>query len=295
MPETPQTTAQRLAVRLSSPTTRHPSTGGTHPRGLSNAALITLVVLASCVAILLTMLLGAHTGTPQASSVPGQAKPVRALLDEQVLAARHAEKAADKLQAEIDSRRPAISRSVQRVTDLGEAEDLAWLREVISRAEAEAAAKKARIKAAREAARAAAAKEARQAAREAARAAAAKKARQATRQAARQAARAVTATDPGTLRDMARNEMLAYGYAASQWTYLDQLIMRESGWNPRAENPTSGAYGLPQSLPGNKMASIAPDWKTNPRTQIIWMLGYIKDRYGSPQGAWGHSQSVGWY
>ena len=71
--------------------------------------------------------------------------------------------------------------------------------------------------------------------------------------------------------------------------------MRESGWNPSAQNASSGAYGIPQSLPGSKMASAGADWATNPATQIKWGLGYIQDRYGSPCGAWGHSESYGWY
>ena len=71
--------------------------------------------------------------------------------------------------------------------------------------------------------------------------------------------------------------------------------MRESGWNPFADNPTSSAYGIPQALPGSKMASAGADWATNPVTQIRWGLGYIRDRYGSPCGAWAHSEANGWY
>jgi hypothetical protein len=70
---------------------------------------------------------------------------------------------------------------------------------------------------------------------------------------------------------------------------------RESNWDHRAENPSSGAFGIPQSLPGDKMASAGTDWRTNPLTQIEWGLGYIRDVYGSPCVAWGHSQSTGWY
>jgi len=61
-----------------------------------------------------------------------------------------------------------------------------------------------------------------------------------------------------------------------------------------AANP-SGAYGIPQALPGSKMASAGADWATNPATQITWGLGYITSRYGTPCGAWGQSQSAGWY
>ena len=69
---------------------------------------------------------------------------------------------------------------------------------------------------------------------------------------------------------------------------------RESGWRYNAEN-ASGAYGIPQALPGSKMASAGPDWQTNPTTQIKWGLGYIKGRYGSPCQAWAAWQAQGWY
>ena len=61
----------------------------------------------------------------------------------------------------------------------------------------------------------------------------------------------------------------------------------------RPSNSSSGAYGIPQALPGSKMASEGSDWQTNPATQIKWGLGYIEGRYGSPCKAWSHSQSVG--
>jgi hypothetical protein len=76
---------------------------------------------------------------------------------------------------------------------------------------------------------------------------------------------------------------------------LDALWSHESGWNHTAANPSSGAYGIPQALPGNKMASVASDWETNPATQIRWGLGYIRDRYGSPDAAWSYFQANGWY
>ena len=87
----------------------------------------------------------------------------------------------------------------------------------------------------------------------------------------------------------------SYGWGMDQWSCLDSLWQRESNWNPYAQNSSSGAYGIPQSLPGSKMASAGSDWQTNPATQIKWGLGYIDGRYGSPCGAWAHSQSVGWY
>ncbi|QYJ02656.1 lytic transglycosylase domain-containing protein [Nocardioides panacisoli] len=99
-------------------------------------------------------------------------------------------------------------------------------------------------------------------------------------------------SDPRTI---ARALMGDFGFSASQFGCLDSLWQKESGWNPAARNPSSGAHGIPQALPGSKMASAGSDWATNPRTQITWGLGYIQDRYGSPCAAWGHSQRVNWY
>lgn len=99
----------------------------------------------------------------------------------------------------------------------------------------------------------------------------------------------------GDPRDIARALMPQFGFGADQFGCLDSLWIRESQWNPAAHNPSSGAHGIPQSLPGSKMASAGPDWETNPVTQITWGLGYIRDRYGSPCGAWAHSESHGWY
>jgi hypothetical protein len=89
--------------------------------------------------------------------------------------------------------------------------------------------------------------------------------------------------------------MLKAGFGIDQFPCLDKLWKRESGWNHRASNAGSGAYGIPQALPGSKMASEGSDWKTNPATQIKWGLGYIEGRYDSPCGAWSHSQNTGWY
>lgn len=89
--------------------------------------------------------------------------------------------------------------------------------------------------------------------------------------------------------------LLDFGFPKAQWAYLDALWHRESGWNHLAENKSSGAYGIPQSLPGNKMAVVGADWKTNPETQIRWGLAYISARYGTPQQAWAHSERHGWY
>ena len=89
--------------------------------------------------------------------------------------------------------------------------------------------------------------------------------------------------------------MVQEGFKMDQWPCLDKLWKKESGWNYKARNPSSGAYGVAQALPGEKMASEGADWRTNPATQIKWGLGYIKGRYDTPCGAWGHSQDTGWY
>jgi hypothetical protein len=96
-------------------------------------------------------------------------------------------------------------------------------------------------------------------------------------------------------KDIARALLGDYGFSQDQFGCLDLLWTRESNWNPLAHNPSSGAHGIPQSLPGSKMASVGADWYSNPVTQIQWGLGYIQDRYGSPCSAWGHSQATGWY
>ncbi|HEY3033977.1 MAG TPA: hypothetical protein VGJ54_04885 [Streptosporangiaceae bacterium] len=80
-----------------------------------------------------------------------------------------------------------------------------------------------------------------------------------------------------------------------QFRYLNWLWNRESGWNKYASNPYSGAYGIPQALPGSKMASAGPNWRSNAWTQIRWGLRYIRARYGTPRRAWNHSQATGWY
>jgi hypothetical protein len=87
----------------------------------------------------------------------------------------------------------------------------------------------------------------------------------------------------------------ARGWTGSQFQCLYSLWNRESGWRVDAYNPSSGATGIPQALPGSKMASAGADWRTNPATQIRWGLGYISGRYGTPCAAWGHSLSFGWY
>lgn len=80
-----------------------------------------------------------------------------------------------------------------------------------------------------------------------------------------------------------------------QFNCLEPLWDRESGWNYRAENKSSGAYGIPQALPGSKMASAGDDWRTNPITQVKWGIKYVNGRYGSACGAWRFWQSNHWY
>ncbi|MFE9626885.1 transglycosylase SLT domain-containing protein [Streptomyces sp. NPDC006527] len=82
---------------------------------------------------------------------------------------------------------------------------------------------------------------------------------------------------------------------SGQWQCFSNIVDHESDWNYRAVNPSSGAYGLFQALPGSKMSSVGADWQTNPATQIKWGLNYMNDRYGSPCGAWSFWQANHWY
>jgi len=104
----------------------------------------------------------------------------------------------------------------------------------------------------------------------------------------------VSTAPSGSPQQIAMSMLASYGWSSSQFSCLDQLWERESGWNPTAAN-ASGAYGIPQALPGSKMASAGPDWQTSATTQIKWGLGYIKGLYGTPCGAWAHSEATGWY
>jgi len=98
-----------------------------------------------------------------------------------------------------------------------------------------------------------------------------------------------------TVKAIAYGKMSGFGWGLEQYSCLVKLWERESNWRVNAYNASSGAYGIPQSLPGSKMATAGPDWLTNPETQINWGLGYIKSRYGSPCGALSHSDSHNWY
>lgn len=104
----------------------------------------------------------------------------------------------------------------------------------------------------------------------------------------------VASVPAGEAQLIAYNLLLSMGMGSDQFSCLVSLWNKESHWSTTAGN-ASGAYGIPQALPGSKMASAGPDWQTNATTQITWGLGYINGRYGSPCAAWGHSEASNWY
>jgi hypothetical protein len=146
--------------------------------------------------------------------------------------------------------------------------------------------------AAQQAAKAAAAKASAAKAAKAAKAAAAKAAATKKAQPARQAA-AITPT--GSPEQVAERMLSQFGWSSGQFSCLQPLWEHESGWSVTAENPSSGAYGIPQSLPGDKMASAGADWQTDATTQIRWGLGYVKSVYGTPCAAWQNEVNLGYY
>ncbi|MDR1861926.1 MAG: G5 domain-containing protein [Candidatus Ancillula sp.] len=93
----------------------------------------------------------------------------------------------------------------------------------------------------------------------------------------------------------ALEQVRARGWSDAEFTCLEPLWARESGWRFNAGNPISGAYGIPQALPGSKMSTEGEDWRDNPKTQVRWGLGYVAGRYGTPCNAWATWQSKGWY
>jgi hypothetical protein len=99
----------------------------------------------------------------------------------------------------------------------------------------------------------------------------------------------------GSPQQIAQAMLASFGWSSGQFSCLDPLWAHESGWSVTAYNSGSGAYGIPQALPGSRMASAGPDWQTNAATQIRWGLEYIKGTYGSPCAAWDHEQATGWY
>jgi hypothetical protein len=122
--------------------------------------------------------------------------------------------------------------------------------------------------------------------------AAEKKRKAAEQRAAR--ARAAQGGTPAQNRALGMQMCADRGWSAAQCQDLGTLWQKESGWSTRAHN-SSGAHGIPQALPGSKMASAGPNWQTNARTQIAWGLGYIESRYGNPSNALAHSHRTGWY
>ena len=159
-------------------------------------------------------------------------------------------------------------------------------------AEKKAADARARAKAKADAAAARAAAEAA--------AAAAKAAKVAAEKAERERRARITAQgyEPGTTdpREIAKQILQnKFDHGPDQYRCFNDIIIRESNWDIDATNPSSGAYGIPQALPGSKMATVGSDWRTNPATQIIWAIGYIDDRYGSPCQAWSFKSANDWY
>ncbi|RKR73703.1 hypothetical protein C8E83_0798 [Frondihabitans australicus] len=100
--------------------------------------------------------------------------------------------------------------------------------------------------------------------------------------------------DPGSAQAIGAQMVAARGWGTDQYNCLVSLWNKESGWNVYASNP-SGAYGIPQALPGSKMSSAGADWQTSAATQITWGLGYIQGHYGTPCAAWAHSEADNWY
>ena len=169
---------------------------------------------------------------------------------------------------------PGLASDTTAVTDKVQTR-VAQLREQLESAEAKKAAEEAAAQAAAAAAAAAA---------------------EAERQAEEAAAALAAANTPEGAKAVARQMAASrYGWGDDQFSCLESLWTKESDWNYQAYNSGSGATGIPQSLPGSKMASAGADWQTNAATQIAWGLGYIAGSYGTPCAAWGHSQATDWY
>lgn len=108
---------------------------------------------------------------------------------------------------------------------------------------------------------------------------------------ARQRARARARALRARLAAMTPQQIVYYLLPPGPAACLSAIFTRESGWNVYATNPGSGAYGIPQALPGSKMASAGADWRTNPWTQIRWAIGYVDERYGGACNAWAYWQA----
>lgn len=275
------------------------------PVSIASAALGTLLGLTLTVGVVSGPAAGAEPVDPIAAvtaMVSGGELPARyvdhaagtlaeakeALADAEALSADVAESTLDlgKTPAAIDT--AALEGNVQALEGRGDLPDVA-IPLLTADTDAEIAAVVAEKSALAKAFTAAKEKKA---AEEAARAAAEKAAKE---EAARVASAIASGnTVAGAKATAQRIALDDYGWGADQFSCLESLWTKESGWNYQAYNP-SGATGIPQALPGSKMASAGSDWESNATTQIIWGLGYISSVYGAPCGAWSHSQSVNWY
>ena len=104
------------------------------------------------------------------------------------------------------------------------------------------------------------------------------------------------ARQPDGARQIAKELIAAnYKWSEKQFTCLDQLWTKESHWNYKARNKSSGAHGIAQALPATKMEIVGTDWRTNPVTQITWGLKYIDERYEYPCAAWSKAKRSNWY
>ena len=184
-----------------------------------------------------------------------------------------------------------VNRSTDRLTQLARAKKLAALQAPARKAALKRAAPK---KAATKRVRSTATKNsnAKKARIAAAKRAAARKA--AAKKASRSRIRSI-APSTGSNRRLGREMAADRGWTGDEWTCLNNLWTKESGWSIRATNGSGSAGGIPQALPASKMASAGDDWRTNAATQIKWGLGYISGRYGHPCGAWRHFQNHNWY
>jgi hypothetical protein len=208
-------------------------------------------------------------------SSPGQLTSAIAVAAPAVIAAPELASAADQLAAERAAAKARANRDAARVKLIA-AKQAAKRAKSLGKQTKAIAAQQAKIKAAL--------------------AAAARKA--AEEKAARARALANRGYQPGVTdpREIARQILKnKFGYGSNQFECFNNIIMRESKWKVDATNPSSGAYGIPQALPGSKMASEGSDWRTNPATQIIWGVKYMEGRYGSPCAAWSFKAANGWY
>jgi hypothetical protein len=229
------------------------------------------------------------TAISLAATLPGGSSPVAANADAAYLTTVSQQAPAHPAQPGGVSVQQAIMFEHMRSIQDAEQQRLAAAKASAAKA---AAAKTAAAKTA--AAKTAAAKTAAAKAAEQAAAAHATRAAQPSSQ-AQPAQQAAVTTPSGSPEQVAEQMLGQFGWSSSQFSCLQPLWERESGWSVTAENPSSGAYGIPQALPAAQMASAGADWQTNAATQIRWGLTYIQGRYGSPCGAWAHEESDGWY